>query len=60
MPTDDRDWVIEAAVSVPGVRATYHLVDPETGNCLAIAILDNEDSAEAAGNAIRQRTEEIN
>ncbi|HEY8113171.1 MAG TPA: hypothetical protein VII16_09935 [Actinomycetes bacterium] len=59
MPTDDRDWVVEAAASVPGVRATYHLLDPETGNGLSIAIFDDEDAAQAAGGAIRRRAEEI-
>jgi hypothetical protein len=59
MPTDDRDWVVEAAASVPGVRATYHLLDPETGNGLSIAVFDDEDAARAAGAAIRQRAEEI-
>jgi hypothetical protein len=59
MPTDDRDWVVEAATATPGVRATYHLLDPETGNGLSIAIFDDEDAAQAAGAAIRQRAEEI-
>ena len=59
MPTDDRDWVVEAATSVPGVRATYHLLDPETGNGLSIAVFDDEDSAQAAGSAIRRRADEI-
>jgi hypothetical protein len=59
MPTDDRDWVVEAAASVPGVRATYHLLDPETGNGLSIAVFDDEEAAQAAGSAIRRRAEEI-
>jgi hypothetical protein len=59
MPTDDRDWVIDAAAGVPGVRATYHLLDPQTGNGLSIAIFDDEEAAQAAGAAIRRRAEEI-
>jgi hypothetical protein len=59
MPTDDRDWVIDAIAGIPGVRATYHLLDPETGNGLSIAIFDNETAAQAAGAAIRRRAEEI-
>ena len=59
MPTDDRNWVIDAAADVPGVRATYHLLDPATGNGLSIAIFDDEAAAEAAGAAIRRRAEEI-
>ena len=59
MPTDDRDWVVEAAASVPGVRATYHLMDPETGNGLSIAVFDDESAAQAAGSAIRRRAEEV-
>ena len=27
MPTDDRQWVIDAAKTVPGVLGAYHLVD---------------------------------
>lgn len=48
MPTDDRDWVVEAAASVPGVRATYHLLDPATGNGLSIAVFDDDEAAAAA------------
>ena len=59
MPTDDRDWVIDAIAGIPGVRATYHLLDPETGNGLSIAIFDNETAGQAAGAAIRRRAEEI-
>ena len=53
MPTDDRDWIIDAIAGIPGVRATYHLLDPETGNGLSIAIFDNETAGQAAGAAIR-------
>ena len=56
---DDRNWVIDAAADIPGVRAAYHLVDPETGNGLSVAIFDDRAAAEAAGAAIRQRAEEI-
>ena len=38
MPGDDRQWVIDAAKSVDGVRDAYHLVDPATGNGLSIAV----------------------
>jgi hypothetical protein len=59
MPTDDRDWVIDAVSEVSGVRATYHLLDPETGNGLSVAIFDDEEAAQAAGAAMRRRAEEI-
>ncbi|MFF5233406.1 hypothetical protein [Dactylosporangium sp. NPDC000521] len=59
MPTDDRDWVIEAAAAVAGVRATYHLLDPATGNGLSIAVFDNDEAAAAAGVAIRRRAADI-
>ena len=59
MPTDDRDWVIDAVAGIPGVRATYHLLDPETGNGLSVAIFDDEEAAQAAGAAIRRGAEEI-
>lgn len=59
MPDDDRDWVLEAAAEVPGVRGSYHLVDPATGNGLSIAFFDDEAAAEAAGKAIARRATEI-
>ena len=42
MPDDDRQWVIDAAKTVPGVLDTYHLVDPDTGNGLSIAFFDDD------------------
>ena len=59
MPTEDRSWVVDAAATVPGVHATYHLVDPKTGNGLSVALFDDEQAAEAAHAAIQQRGEEI-
>jgi hypothetical protein len=41
MPDDDRQWVIDAAKTVPGVRDAYHLVDPNTCNGLSIAFFDD-------------------
>ena len=46
MPDDDRQWVIDAAKTVPGVREAYHLVDPITGNGLSIAFF--EDTVDVA------------
>ncbi|MEH6374612.1 hypothetical protein V7793_09790 [Streptomyces sp. KLMMK] len=59
MPTDDRDWVLEATATVPGVHSTYHLIDPTTGNGLSVAFFEDEAAAQAAGRAIEQRAEEI-
>ncbi|MET8471966.1 hypothetical protein ABZY90_21905 [Streptomyces sp. NPDC006422] len=59
MPTDDRDWVLEAAASVPGVHGSYHLVDPVTGNGLSVAFFEDEGAAQAARRAIEKRAEEI-
>jgi hypothetical protein len=59
MPTDDRDWVLEAAATVPGVHGTYHLIDPATGNGLAVAFFEDEAAAQAARQAIEKRAEEI-
>ena len=42
MPEDDRQWVIDAAKTVPGVLDGYHLVDPITGNGLSIAFFDDD------------------
>jgi hypothetical protein len=59
MPTDDRDWVLEAAADVPGVHGAYHLIDPATGNGLSIAFFEDESAAQAARAAIERRAEEI-
>ena len=59
MPTDDRDWVLEAAASVPGVHGAYHVVDPATGNGLSISFFEDEAAAQAARKAIEQRAAEI-
>ncbi|MFI5663515.1 hypothetical protein [Streptomyces sp. NPDC051684] len=59
MPTDDRDWVLEAAATVPGVHGSYHLVDPATGNGLSVAFFEDEAAAVAARAAIEKRAEEI-
>ena len=53
----DTWWL--AIAGIPGVRAAYHLLDPETGNGLSIAIFDNETAGQAAGAAIRRRADEI-
>jgi len=59
MPEDDRQWVIDAAKTVPGVLDAYHLVDPGTGNGLSIAFFeDNVDVAQVKV-AIASRAEEI-
>jgi len=59
MPDDDRQWVIDAAKSVPGVLDAYHLVDPATGNGMSIAFFeDHVDIAEVKA-AISARAEEI-
>lgn len=59
MPDDDRDWVLEAAAGVPGVHGAYHLVDPATGNGLAVAFFEDEEAAAAAREAIVARAQEI-
>jgi hypothetical protein len=59
MPDDERQWVIDAAKTVPGVLDTYHLVDPETGNGLSVAFFeDNVDVAEVKA-AIAAKAQEI-
>lgn len=58
-PEDTRDWVIDALHGVPGVRATYHVRDPESGAVLSISIFDSEDGERAAVEAIRARAGEV-
>ncbi len=59
MPQDDRQWVIDAAKSVPGVLDAYHLVDPETGNGLSIAFFEDEVDVSAVKNAISAKAQQI-
>ncbi|WP_200951065.1 MULTISPECIES: hypothetical protein [unclassified Nocardioides] len=59
MPDDDRQWVIDAAKTVPGVLNAYHLVDEATGNGLSIAFFqDDVDVAEVKA-AIAMKALEI-
>jgi hypothetical protein len=59
MPTEDRSWVLDAVKSVPGVRETFHLRDPETGNGLSVAFYDTREAIGAAHAAVEQRAREI-
>lgn len=57
MPEDDRQRVIDAAKSVPGVLDAYHLVAPEAGDGLSIAFFEDEVGAVRA--AIADKAAEI-
>ncbi len=59
MPDDDRQWVIDATKSVPGVRDAYHLVDPATGNGLSIAFFEDSIDVGAVKAAISKKASEI-
>jgi hypothetical protein len=59
MPDDDRQWVIDAAKSVPGVLNTYHLVDQATGNGLSIAFFEDDTDLAEVKAAIGRRADEI-
>ncbi len=59
LPDDDRQWVIDAAKTVPGVLDAYHLVDPSTGNGLSIAFFDDDVEVAQVKAAIAQKAEEI-
>lgn len=59
MPQDDRQWVIDAAKSVPGVLDAYHLVDPKTGNGLSIAFFEDDVDVGAVKAAIAAKGQEI-
>lgn len=59
MPDDDRQWVIDAAKTVSGVRDAYHLVDPATGNGLSIAFFDDDVDVAEVKAAIAMKAEEI-
>jgi hypothetical protein len=59
MPDDDRQWVIDAAKTVPGVLDAYHLVDPSTGNGLSIAFFEDDLEVAQVKAAIAQKADEI-
>jgi hypothetical protein len=59
MPTDDRQWVIDAAKSVPGVLDAYHLVDPDSGDGLSIAFFEDDVDVSAVKAAISAKGQEI-
>ena len=59
MPDDDRQWVIDAAKTVPGVLDAYHLIDPTTGNGLSIAFFDDDVDVVAVKAAISRKAEDI-
>lgn len=59
MPDDDRQWVIDAAKTVRGVRAAYHLVDTATGNGLSIAFFEDDVEVAEVKAAIGRMAEEI-
>ena len=59
MPQDDRQWVIDAAKSVPGVLDAYHLVDPETGNGLSVAFFEDDVHVSAVKAAISAKAQQI-
>ena len=59
MPQDDRQWVIDAAKSVPGVLDAYHLVDEDTGDGLSIAFFEDGVDVGAVKGAIAAKAVEI-
>ena len=59
MPDDDRQWVIDAAKTVPGVLDAYHLVDPATGNGLSIAFFEDTVNVADVKAAIGKKAIEI-
>jgi hypothetical protein len=59
MPDDERQWVIDAAKTVPGVLDAYHLVDPVSGNGLSIAFFDDEVDVAEVKSVISKKADEI-
>jgi hypothetical protein len=58
-PDDDRQWVINAAKTVPGVLNAYHLLDEATGNGLSIAFFQDDVDVAQVKAAIAQEALEI-
>ena len=59
MPDDDRQWVIDAAKTVPGVLNGYHLVDEATGNGLSISFFRDDVNVADVKAAIAEKALEI-
>jgi hypothetical protein len=59
LPDDDRQWVLDAAKTVPGVLDAYHLVDPATGGGLSIAFFEDDVDVGDVTQAISKKAEEI-
>ncbi len=59
MPDDDRQWVIDAAKTVPGVRDAYHLVDPNSGNGLSITLFEDDVDVAEVKSTISRKAKEI-
>lgn len=59
MPDDDRQWVLDAAKTVPGVLDAHHLVDPTAGNGLSIASFEDDVNLGAVRAAVAPTAEEL-
>ncbi len=59
MPDDERQWVIDAAKTISGVLAAYHVVDPATGNGMSISIFDDDVDIALVKAAIADKAVEI-
>jgi hypothetical protein len=59
MPSDDRQWVIDAMKEVPGVVSVYHLVDPQTGNGLSVGFFEDDVDRAAVMAAIDRSAREV-
>lgn len=58
-PVDDRQWVIDAAKTVPGVLDAYHLVDRTTGNGLSSAFFEGTLDVADVKAALDKKASEI-
>ncbi len=59
MPDDERQWVIDAAKTVPGVLNAYHLVDAATGSGLSISFFEDDVDVAQVKTAIAEKALEI-
>ena len=51
---EDRQYVIDAIKDLPGFGGCYHLVDPQSGRALSVSFWDDEQSAAAGQQAVRE------
>jgi hypothetical protein len=59
MPAEDRQWEIDAALSVKGVLNVYHLVNPFNGSGMTLLLMESGTDAKDVQAAIDAKADEV-